>query len=173
MTTMRFKMPAIIMSCLVWSLMFAVPGSASATSEWYWCHGHSAKVEFPERATMSYKGWGLDFGQLPGTANWIHFAIPTPTHLDARQMNARFIRIRFWTGSNDAFISEVHVWNAEVKIRQFTGLGWSGNWQTRELNLGSLVNFDEGLGVSIKVEAGVEMMSHRFIFSGAGARFEW
>jgi hypothetical protein len=170
----KCRIQVLLMSFFVVCFTLAIPASSTATSEWFWCHGHSARVQLPERATnMYYMGWGLDFLANSGAENWVHFAIPTPTYLEGRQISARYIRIRFYTGSVDAFISDVHVWNGDTQIRQFTDLPWANGWQTRELDLGALVNFDKGMGVSVKVQAGVEPMSHRVIFSGAGARFEW
>jgi hypothetical protein len=162
------------MSLVVSALVLSFPVSAVATAEWMWSHGTSAKVEYPDRTTnMVYRAWGLDFLQNSGVANWVHFAVPTPTHMDARLMTARYIRIRFYTGSVDAFISDVHIYNGETKVFEFSRLPWANGWQTRELDLGRLMHFDKGLGVSLYVAAGVEMMSHRFIFAGAGGRFEW
>ncbi|MBI3950858.1 MAG: hypothetical protein HY314_10445 [Acidobacteria bacterium] len=76
------------------------------------------------------------------------------------------------TGSGDIAITDIHVWNGDDKINEFTGLDWSGGMQTKELFLGNLVNFSKGMGVSIRILAGVEAVSHRFVLSGAGARFE-
>jgi len=51
---MTYKVQSFVISCLVFGLILASPGWSSATSEWYWCHGHSAKVEYPERTTSMF-----------------------------------------------------------------------------------------------------------------------
>lgn len=141
-------------------------------AEWYWTHGNSATIQ--DKTVTDYwagnsfeYGWGLDIRQKPGTSNWVHFAVPT---LGNTNKGARYIRLRFWTGSADAFVSDVHVWNGETKVKEFTG-PWSGGWQTVTLDLGSVVSFTKGMGVSMKINAGVESMNHRFQISGAGANF--
>lgn len=167
------KVRPLLIGCLLLNLTLTFPGSAFATTQWFWSHGHTAKVQAPWDTTgMFYMGWGLEFIENTGTGNWIHIAIPSPATVDNSLMRARYIKIRFYTGSADAWISDVHVWNGESLVKQFTGFNWSGDWQTQQLDLGSLINFDKGLGLSIFVRAGVESLNHKFIFSGAGARFE-
>lgn len=189
---MRHKALAII-TCLILGLIFALPEASSATSEWMWCHGHSAKVEFPERTDwMLYRGWGLDFHQKYATDNWVHFAVPTPAQVDALTVRARYLRIRFWATAEGTHqwpvITDVHVFNGESRVAQFSNLNWkgTGSWQTRELDLGSLMTFSRGLGISVRVRAEYIITkdeaedqaeslqeNFRFIFAGAGARFEW
>lgn len=183
------KAHALIMIYLILGLTLCLPEASLATSEWMWCHGHSAKVEFPERTDwMRYRGWGLDFHQRSTTDNWVHFAVPTPAQVDALTVRARYIRIRFWSTqeghTSRPLITDVHVYNGATLVREFANLNWrgTGTWQTKELDLGSLMAFNYGLGISIRVKAEVIILkdeaeslqeTYRFIFAGAGARFEW
>jgi hypothetical protein len=114
-----------------------------------------------------YFGWGTDVDLKPGLSNWVQLAIPTPGNLS---QGARYIRLRFYTGSVDAFVSDIHIWNGEEKVKEFAG-NWSNGWKTVTLDLGAVTSFSKGLGVSIQIKAGVENLSHRFIFAGAGANF--
>lgn len=140
--------------------------NSAQAADWSCIHGHSGNVELRQNVeTMesAYMGWGLDFDQKSGLYNWIHFAVPS-----VNGKAVRYIALQFQTGSADALINHVHVYNLSTKIREFNNLGWSGNLQTRVLDLGSPQTLS-ALGISVGIGAGVEMMSHRFIFTGACA----
>jgi hypothetical protein len=113
-------------------------------------------------------GWGLDLESNSGMTNWVHMPVPSKA---GDTWAARYFKLRFFTGSIDAWISEVHVWNGDTLVKQFTDLSYSGAYQTVQFDLGNRVAFTKGMSVSIKINAGVEPMSHRFIFDGAGAHF--
>lgn len=86
-------------------------------------------------------------------------------------MGACYLRLKFYTGSADAFVSEVHVYNGNQKKKEFKSLNLSDGWKDIQLDLGSKVAFSRGLGITVKIGAGVEMAGHRFIFAAAGASF--
>ncbi len=142
--------------------------SCPAHAAWHMTHGTSGHVEREANVenVIHYLGWGLDITQKPGTSNWVHYAVPT---LGDKKVGAQYVRLIFRTYSADAWVSDVHVYNGPTKIKEFKG-SWSGN-KTVTLNLGSVTRFNQGLGISVKINAGVEMMSHRVIFFGAGANF--
>jgi Na+-translocating ferredoxin:NAD+ oxidoreductase RnfD subunit len=143
--------------------------AAPASSAWWWTHGHSGVVQDPGLVTEFFMGWGLDFTQNSGTSTWIHYAVPT---LGDSSKGAQTIRIRCYFGSIDAFITNIDVWNGGTRITAFTTDYTANNaYRTITLDLGSLVKFDRGLGVSINTAAGVEMMDHRIIINGVGANF--
>jgi hypothetical protein len=159
---------------LAMALFFGITLTAvnSVDAAWYWTHGNTASLQ--DKTVTDYwageafeYGWGLDIRQKPGTFNWVHFSVPT---LGDTTKGARYIRLRFWTGSVDAYVSDVHVWNGDTKVKEFKG-GWSDGWKTLTLDLGSVVSFNKGMGISVKINAGVESMDHRFKLSGAGANF--
>jgi hypothetical protein len=85
-------------------------------------------------------------------------------------LGAQVIRLRFFTGSADAFVSDIHVYNGEARVKEFTGLNYNGG-QDLKLNLGEKIPFSRGLSISVKINAGPQALSHRFVFSGAGAKF--
>jgi len=148
-----------------------VASFAAHASDWNWTHGTSCHEEFENRISDSNRnrfGWGLDFTQSSGTHNWIHCAVPTDADSDE---TVRYLRLRFYTGSADAWISQVHVYNGETRVKSFS-VNWKNGWYTKTLDLVTPRVFNKGLGISIEIKAGVEPLSHRFAFAGAGARFD-
>ncbi|HOI96813.1 MAG TPA: hypothetical protein PK250_19080, partial [Syntrophobacter fumaroxidans] len=75
-----------------------------------------------------------------------------------------------YTGSVDAWVSAIHIYDGVNKVKVLEG-SWSNGYKTVTVDLGSVRSFTYGLGVSVQIKAGVESMSHRFIFVGAGANF--
>ena len=145
--------------------MLIALGTAQA-AEWSCIHGNGGNIELQQHITTmerAHIGWGLDIDQKPGLYNWIHFAIPS-----VHGQSVRYIALQFETGSVDAIVDHVHVYNLSNKIREFNDLGWTGTLQTRVLDLGSPQPIS-ALGISVGIGAGVEMMSHRFVFMGACA----
>lgn len=155
----------LIVSCLLASSL-GVAGSAQAA--WMFSHGNVAQIENPANCTYKYFGWGLDMQQKSGLYNWVHLTVPTQY---GGGVGARYVKLRFYTGSIDASVSEIHVYNGETRVKVFKGLNYSNGWKTVQLDLGSKMAFSKGMGFSVKIGAGVEMMSHQFIFSSAGANF--
>lgn len=134
-------------------------------------HGHNGQVEYWTTVTSlrQHLGWGLDFDQQSGTANWIHYSISTEVN-----SNTRYLGIKFETGSVDAWISAIHVYNGHTKIYESPPLSLSGatyrdNWLI--IDLGSDHLIDTGLGLSIQVSAGVAASSHNFKIYAVAA--EW
>ncbi len=145
-------------------------GTAQAALQWSCTHGQSGSVEYPSRLDsldQVHIGWGLDFDQSPGLTNWIHFAPPS---LHGQQ--TRFIALQFLTGSNDAIVKHVHVYNLAAKVKEFNNVNWTGGpLQIQVLDLGESMTFT-ALGISVGIGAGVEILSHRFWFTGACAAIE-
>jgi hypothetical protein len=139
---------------------------------WVWVHGTSCHEEYENRMTdpnHNRSGQGLDFAQSSGTSNWIHCTVPADSNADDK---VRYLGIRFYTGSVDAWVSQVHVYDGETRVKTFS-VNWKNGWYTKQLDLGTPRVFSKGLGISIEIKAGVAKMSHRFVFSGAGARFDY
>jgi hypothetical protein len=160
-----------ILTKLFFGLGALIFSFGAQATDWNWTHGTSCHEEFENRISDSNRnrfGWGLDFTQSSGTHNWIHCAVPTDADSNDK---VRYVKLRFKTYSADAWISQVHIYNGETKVKSFT-VNWKNGWYTKTLDLVTPRSFDKGLGISIEIKAGVEMMSHRFVFSGAGARFD-
>jgi len=144
---------------LLLTTFLVLPNMVSAA--WFTVHGHTGHVEYMSRVDNAdiYKGWGLDIDQKSGNYNWVHFAIPT-----ALITTTRYIAFELQTGSVDALISQVDIYNGRTKIKSFDALTWSGPAAVHILDLGSEMSVGLGLGISVKIGAGVEMMSHNFLF---------
>ncbi len=166
-TSMNIK--TIVSICL----FIAVVGisSTAPAAEWMFSQGNVSEIEYLTNcSSYYYKGWGLDLNLKSGSSNWIHMTVPTP-YGSTVGYGAKTIRLKIYTGSADAWISDVHVYNGNSKVHEFTGLTYSNGWKDFGLTMPSKINFNKGMGISICIKAGVEMMSHRFIFSSAGAYF--
>nr|WP_321467691.1 hypothetical protein [uncultured Desulfobulbus sp.] len=157
----RFVFCCLIVACI------GISGPALA-SQWMMAHGNAAVIEYPSNCSYHYYGWGLDLTQNSGQWNWIHIPIPTK-YWGAK---ARYLLLKFYRGSADALVSQIDVYNGNEKVKVFTTVSSSVGWNSKIFDLGSLMTFSRGCSVSIKIGAGVESMSHRFIFSTAGAKFE-
>jgi hypothetical protein len=155
----------MLMSCLLAGVIIL---SGTAYAEWMWAQGNVAQIQYPADCTYLYLGWGLQMEENGGTSNWIHMPIPSKA---GGTWGARSFKLQFSTGSADAWVSDIDVWNGAVKVKAFPGLTYSNGWKTVLLDMGKKVVFSRGMSVSIKINAGEESMSHQFIFSGAGANF--
>jgi len=160
----------VMIAVLAFAIIAVV--AAAAGAEWIAIAGHSGHIQ--DKTVTNYYagesfeyGWGLDIVQKPGTSNWVHFAVPGPAF---STKGVRYINLYFLTGSADAWVSDVDVYNGYTKVKSFTGT-WADGWQNVTLDLGWIRPFSKGLGISVKINAGVESMNHRFVFATAKANF--
>ena len=148
------------------ALVLVLCASTAQGGVWSCTHGQSGNIEYPGNlvaAARDRTGAGLDFTQQSGLSNWVHFAPPT-----VLGSTVRYIGLQFWTGSADAIVDSVHIWDLGSKVQEFNSLGWSDGWDTQVLDLGADVPIN-AIGISVGIGAGVEAMNHRFIFTGACA----
>lgn len=137
-----------------------------------WIHGHSMQIEYADRIANVWRaGFYIRIEGKPGTSNWFHFAIPTPVIIDDVRLRIDSAMLRFRTGSVDAFVREVAIYDGEKLIADHKNLHLA-EWNS----LARLVVPDRprvlwGIGISIGVSFGVEMMSHRMEFHAAGCDF--
>jgi hypothetical protein len=152
---------------LLLGIVLMISPSASAT--WYFTHGHSGRIE-DEQAVVDYPnyvGWGLVFGLHPATSTWVHFAVPS---LGGGNRGVRFIRLKCMIESTDAWISDVHVYDGNILVQELKG-HWANNLFDLQLDLGRVWKIQRGLGVSVKVNTGVEQLHNLFQFHAVGANF--
>jgi hypothetical protein len=144
---------------LLLTTFLVLPNNVSAA--WFTVHGHTGNVEYMSRLNNAdiYKGWGLSLDLKSSNFNWVHFSIPT-----ALISTTRYVAFELQTGSVDIWIDEVHIWNGKTKIKTFNNLTWSGIADVYILDLGSQMSVGYGLGISVKIIAGVESMNHRVSF---------
>jgi hypothetical protein len=126
-------------------------------------HGHSGDIQYMDRvaSTDAQKyGWGLDFTQNSGMGNWIHYSIPT-----IPGTKTRYLLVYYQTGitgeTADSIITNFHVWDGPTKIYENNSVSLTGGPAYAIIDMGEDKTIQWGLGLSIGVGAGVEMMSHR------------
>ena len=164
---------AAVSSLAVEQAKAIVPGYAISYASWI--HGHSLAVEAPEKLVSQWRaGFGLVIDGQMGTENWLHFAIPTPVILNDVRLQVDSIMLRFTTGSADAYVRDVYVYDGERPIASFTGITNGAPQQfdpILRLPLDSKPYMGYGLGISIGVTFGIQAMSHQMWFSSAGCDF--
>lgn len=137
-----------------------------------WIHGHSMEIEYPDRMVRAIRrGYAYEVEGRPGTTNWFHFAIPTPVIIDDVRLQIGSVMLRFTTGSIDSFVRDVHIYDGERRIAVHDGVYLAED--------NGFVRFDVldapyvlwGLGISLGVGFGVEMMAHTMSFISAGGDF--
>ena len=106
-----------------------------------------------------------------GSQNWFHFAVPTPVIVSGRRLKVGSVMLRFRTGSNDAFVRDVHVYDGERKIAQHNDINLHGDNLFKRFDVPGNPPVQWGLGISIGVGFGVEPSSHRMEFISAGCDF--
>ena len=137
-----------------------------------WIHGHTMQVEHPDRIARHERiGWGTEIDGMPGTTNWFHFAIPTPAIINDVRMQADSIMMDFSTGSVDAFVRDIHIYDGGYRIAVFDGVNLSLEQPDYRLVLPDAPQIFYGLGISLGVGFGVESMDHSMTFFAAGCNF--
>ena len=138
-----------------------------------WIHGNTMQIEHPEHVDSVWRaGFYIRVDGKPGRDNWFHFAIPTPVIVNDYRLRAGSVLIRFKTGSVDASVRAVHVYDGERPIARHDGLNLAPRqWHTEQFDVPGNPEIRWGLGISIGVGFGVESLSHRIEFSSAGCDF--
>jgi len=152
------------------------PQKASAAPEDYnipfasWIHGHSMEIEYPERmAAAIRRGYAYQVEGMPGTNNWFHFAIPTPVIINDVRLQVDSIMLRMTTGSIDAFVRDVHIYDGENRIAAHNDVYLAEELAFVRFEVPETPYLRWGLAISLGVGFGVEMMSHAMDFISVGA----
>ncbi len=137
-----------------------------------WIHGHSMQIEYPDRILNLWRaGFSVSFDGKPGTSNWLHFAIPTPVIINDVRMRASSVMLIFKTGSVDAFVRDVHVYDGATRIAVHDNVNLSKDQPFTRFVIPDTPQMSLGLGISIGVGFGVESMNHHMEFFSAGCDF--
>ena len=138
-----------------------------------WVHGHNMQIEYSDRLESVWRaGMYIRVEGKPGLSNWFHFAIPTPVIVNGNRLRADSVMVRFRTGSADAFVTAIHIYDGEKKIAAHDNLRLAPNdWEWPRFDVPRNPKIRWGVGISIGVGFGVETMSHRMEFSSAGCDF--
>lgn len=133
-------------------------------------HGHSMQIEHPDRIENVWRaGFYIRVDGKPGTDNWFHFAIPTIAILNSSVQRVYSVELRFMTGSPDAIVGHVHVYDGEKRIAAHNDVNLTGEKRDRSFDVPNTPRVAWGLGISIGVRFGNRNMSHRMEFISAGA----
>jgi len=137
-----------------------------------WIHGHSMQIEYPDRISYVRRiGWGINLVGWPGTSNWFHFAIPTPVIIDDVRLRIDSVILNFRTGSTDAWVRHVHIYDGGGKIVEHNDIYLSEQNTFLRLTVPDRPYMFWGIGISIGVEFGLELMDHSMDFYAAGCDF--
>ena len=122
-------------------------------------------------ASVVRKGGYIQVEGKSGTSNWFHFAIPTSVIVDDRRLRVGSVMLVFRTASADAFVQHIHVYDGDVKIAVHNDVNLSGNIGWKRFDVPNHPPVKLGIGISIGVGFGVEMMDHHMEFIAAGCDF--
>lgn len=153
------------------------PGKAQAEGEpaisyASWIQGYSMQIENPERLIQNTRiGWCAFVMGQPGTQNWFHFAIPTPVIINDVRLQADSVILSFATGSADAIVRDIHVYDGLNRIGTFDGVNLSGQQYLVRQIIPGTPYMGMGLGISVGVSFGVEAMDHGMEFYDVGCDF--
>lgn len=143
--------------------------SDKAMATWYLVHGTSGHVEDEASVSFSRTGRGLEV--MPGgePSIWVHFAAPT---IGGTTTGAQYVTLKFIVNhAVNSQISNVRIYNGNVLVKTFS-VNWSTlGYQSKTLNLGSVMSFPRGMGISVKITAGPDSGIDEYVFVGAGANF--
>jgi hypothetical protein len=137
-----------------------------------WIHGHSMRIEFPDQIVSQRPlGFYLHLEGAPGTTNWFHFAIPTPVIINDVRLRPSAVILSFQTGSSDALVRDIHVYDGTGRIAEYKDVNLSGtNWFKR-FDILTRPEIWQGLGISIGVTFGAAALDHTMQFASAGCDF--
>jgi hypothetical protein len=143
--------------------------SGKAMATWNFIHGTSGHVEDEASVSFSRTGSGLEVMPAWEPSTWIHFAVPT---IGETTYGAQYIALKFIVNTaNNSEISSVRIYNGNVLVKTFTVNWHTLGFQSKTLDLGSVMSFPRGMGISVKITAGPDSGIDKFIFVGVGANF--
>ena len=137
-----------------------------------WIHGHTMQIEYPDRVASERRtGFSINIEGKPNSTNWFHFAIPTPVIVNDVRLRADSVMLRFKTYSADAWVRDVHVYDGETRIAVHDKVNLSKDHLFERFYIPDRPEVLWGIGISIGVACGVEMMDHHMEFFAAGCDF--
>lgn len=138
-----------------------------------WVHGTAVQIEYPERMDqIQRRAFHMRIDGKASTANWLHFPIPTPvvgTYLaggsgafsglqtNYRRYHIDKVFLSFRTGSVDARVTNVHVYDAAERIAAFDNLNLYGEQHMREFTIPGAPAVSQGICVSVGVAFGANL----------------
>jgi peptidoglycan hydrolase-like protein with peptidoglycan-binding domain len=126
-----------------------------------WAHGNSALIEHPDRVeTQRYYGFVNRIIGSANTANWIHFALPTPVIEDGRRLVMDRFMLRAVTGSA-ATLRDVHIRDGERVVALLNGVNRSGDLSFEKFGVAAMPSVRWGVSVSLGFDFGAGSRGER------------
>jgi len=163
--------------------LLLLAGPASADWEWLYTHGHSGHIQDESAVSGLTPTGGALRLTLSGLNTFVHFAVPSKplsyntSTATGTQWKVRQLHLKFQTGSADARITRIEVWDGNIQFKVID-YGWdSGLYGGQDINidLGKSWRIYRALGVTLKMERGVEQGTpgmHDFYFYAVGAKWQ-
>ena len=153
----------------VTTVVVAPPSGAFVTGfVGVWMHGTGVRIEYPERLSQTqYRAFHARIEGNANTSNWLHFPITTPvvgffltggedkpiqTHYRRYRLEKVFVSFR--SGSIDARVTSVRVYDGSTQIASFDNLNLFGEQPMNEFVLPDSPEVMQGVCISLGVEFG-------------------
>jgi len=137
----------------------------------FWTHGASVQVEYPDRITyLRRMGDGTVVRQAPGTSNWFHFPIATPTRIGSQSLKIQDVWVRLQLNDN-AKMTAVHVHDGKTRIYRQDNLDIRGPDERHDFNVDDR-QINNGTLVSVVVQFLDGQPDGEVKFNTVGARFD-
>jgi hypothetical protein len=140
-----------------------------------WTHGHGMTVEVPDRIAGIWRaGFFIRVVGRANTTNWFHFHIPTPVIVKDKRLMIDSAMLRYRTGSAQAAVTNVHIFDGEGRIAAQDGLNLSpqGSFAFQRFDAPGKPSVLWGTGVTVGVRFGGGSDAQRTMeFSSAGIDF--
>ncbi|MEU8263687.1 DUF6623 family protein [Micromonospora sp. NPDC048999] len=145
-----------------------------ALAQAMWTHGHSLTVESPDRIRSEWRaGFFIRLIGKPGTTNWLHFGIPTPVIVNDNRLTIDSALVRLRCESNQAAVTNVHVYDGEGRIATHDGLSLAPSaWGMYRFGVQNRPKVLWGVGVTLGVRFnGTTDQQNTMEISAAGVDF--
>ncbi|MFC0003488.1 DUF6623 family protein [Micromonospora siamensis] len=145
-----------------------------ALAQAMWAHGHSLAVEFPDRMRSEWRaGFFIRLIGRSGTTNWLHFGIPTPVIVNDNRLAIDSALVRLRCESNQAALTNVHVFDGERRIAAHDGLNLAPSaWEMLRFAVPNRPEVLWGVGVTLGVRFnGATDQQNTMEISSAGVDF--
>jgi hypothetical protein len=132
-------------------------------------------IEVPDRIASVWRaGFFIRVIGKPNTTNWFHFHIPTPVIIKDKRLEIDSAMLRYRTGSANAAVTNVHIFDGEGRIAAQDGLNLSptGNFTFQRFDAPGKPDTLWGTGVTVGVRFGGGTDAQRTMeFASAGIDF--
>ncbi|MEW5825525.1 MAG: DUF6623 family protein [Candidatus Bipolaricaulota bacterium] len=153
------------------SLVVAPPQDAIVTGfVAVWMHGTGMRIEYPDRLSQTlYQAFHARIEGDANTSNWLHFPITTPvvgTFLKAgsgvfsgletnyRRYRLDKVFVSFRSGSVNARVTNVHVYDGSTQIAAFDNLNLYGEQNMKGFVVPGSPEVEQGICISLGVAFG-------------------